>query len=86
MVEDDERSRRVDPLSLRFRLRYFSQIQIWTPAIVKLRVSYANEHQRFNCHWCPTWLCSQDPDYLLLFSSCYNLVDTHDLTIAGVQI
>ena len=29
----------VDPVSLRFRFRYFFKIQIWTPAIVKLRVS-----------------------------------------------
>ena len=29
----------VDPLSLRFRSRYLSQIQIWTPMIVKSRVS-----------------------------------------------
>ena len=50
--------------SLRFRLRYLSQIQIWTLAIVKSWVSY----------------------HLLLFSSWYFLVDTHDLTIAGVQI
>ena len=37
----------VDPLSLRFRLRYLSQIQIWTPVIVKSRVSYTNGHQQF---------------------------------------
>ena len=37
----------VDPLSLRFRLRYLSQIQIWTPAIVKSWLSYANGHQWF---------------------------------------
>ena len=29
----------VDPVSLRFRFRYFSQIQIWTPVIVKSWVS-----------------------------------------------
>ena len=29
----------VDPVSLRFRFRYFSQIQIWTLAIVKSWVS-----------------------------------------------
>ena len=33
-------------ISLRFR--YFSQIQIWTLAIIKLLVSYANGYQQFN--------------------------------------
>ena len=29
-------------ISLRFRFRYISQIQIWTPAIIKSPMSYAN--------------------------------------------
>ena len=43
-------------------------------------------HQPFNYHWCPIWECSQYPDYLLLFSSWYLMLDTGNLLVASVQI
>ena len=54
-INRNRNSNRVCYKSLRFRLRYLSQIPIWTSTIVKLRVSCANGHQQFNYRWCRTW-------------------------------
>ena len=75
----------MDPESVRFGFR-LSQIQIWTPAIIKSPLS--NERRTLAIYLLPVSkpVMHSNPDWMLLFSSWYLKLDTGDLLVAGVQI